>query len=379
MSNPAGSYIGIYSYIPLPISKLESKAKRRYLFAEQTGKAVLDYELSEISYRSFDFIRRFLESNIGDGAIGINSWSVSQSVVTTVSNFTVTGGSADQPAMLIVKGYPLLLFGSIEYNQQGTSGTLEDDNYTTTVIPTISVPGSDRIDTVYVDTYLAEVSSEAGSEYHDTTIKDATLNVQSANRFRIVQDVLVAEGTTSIPVDGLDANSVYHRYYKLAEIHRHSGNPNILAADIVDFRQVIPQIGNFSIDSYGNVLYNGIMINTGEYVYLNASLNSGAWFDLDVSLTWDSFVVVAAMVQRNTTHTTSDCFIPLPYNDGTNIARYTVEQYTSSPFNMRINVYITGALFPTSPQWRFVLKKINIEKVFNNVGVETTWQATNIS
>jgi hypothetical protein len=43
--------------------------------------------------------------------------------------------------VLFVDGYILFLKGDVEYNQQGT-GTLVDDKYTATVIPSLTTPGS---------------------------------------------------------------------------------------------------------------------------------------------------------------------------------------------------------------------------------------------
>lgn len=248
MSNPAIAYVGDYSFL---LSDLDSNNKKRYVLAYQRGKAVLDKELTEQSYRDLDFLKRYLEKNIGDCALA-SSFKIAQSSITTVSNFKITGGTTEKPAILVVKGYPLVLFGDIEYNQQDATGSLTDDDYTQTTIPAISVPVADRIDTVYVDTYLAEVSCEAGSEYLDTSIKDVDLSIQTANRFRVVQDILVAENTTSIPADGYDINNVYHRYLKLAQIQRHAGNANILTADITDSRKVVSTLESIS-DGTGDI------------------------------------------------------------------------------------------------------------------------------
>jgi hypothetical protein len=233
------------------LSDLDSNNRKRYVLAYQRGKVVLDKELTEQSYRDLDLLKRFLEKNIGDCALA-TSFKIVQSSVTTVSNFKITGGTIEKPAVLVVKGYPLVLFDDIEYNQQDATGSLTDDDYTQTVIPVISVPGTDRIDTVYVDTYLAEVSCEAGSEYLDASIKDIDLAIQSANRFRVVQDILVAENTTAIPADGYDINNVYHRYLKLAQIQRHTGNANILTTDITDSRKVVSTLESIS-DGTGDI------------------------------------------------------------------------------------------------------------------------------
>lgn len=246
--NPAIAYVGDYSFL---LSDLDSNNKKRYVLAYQRGKVVLDKELTEQSYRDLDLLKRFLEKNIGDCALA-TSFKIVQSSVTTVSNFKIIGGSIEKPAVLVVKGYPLVLFSDIEYNQQDATGSLTDDDYTKTVVPVISVPVSDRIDTVYIDTYLAEVSCEIGSEYLDTSIEDVDLAIQSANRFRVVQDILVVENTTTIPTDGYDINNVYHRYLKLAQIQRHTGNANILTVDITDSRKVVSTLESIS-DGTGDI------------------------------------------------------------------------------------------------------------------------------
>jgi len=452
--NPATAYVGDYSF---SLDDLTSNAKKRYVMAVQRGKPVLDKELTEIDYRQLDFLRRYLERNVGDGildgdrtatsyitsststtsltiatgaqtlTIGIGlafsasktviimhdssnymqgtitsynpgtgqlvanitsiigsgtyivwdvtcdetcpgrSWRIEESTVSNVNNFVVksdtvtksttswligagsktftvefglsldinkgdiapawynyraqrvivsydssnymegtitaynrdTGAldinvtsvvgsgtyaswtinyGVDKPAILVVKGYALLLFNDIEYNQQNNTGSLEDDDYTNTTIPVLAPPlGGTRVDTVYVDTYLAEVSCDIDSEYQDVTLKDGDLDIQTANRFRIVQDILVAEGTVDIPADGLDANDVYHRYYKLAEINRTAGQNEIYAADIVDKRTYTNSLLNLSngkgeLDVYNATVENNLtvhgtveIINTSEH------------------------------------------------------------------------------------------------------------------
>lgn len=262
MSNPAVAYVGDYSF---SLSDLDDNGRKRYVMAVQRGKPVLDKELTETAYRGLEFVRRYLERNIGDCALGANSFKIMENVADNSSNFKVLGGTSDKPAVLVLKGFPLVLFGDITYKQQGSGGSLTDDYFTNTTIPAISVPVAPRVDTVYIDMYLAEVSSEPGSEYQDSSIKDPSLAIQSANRFRIVQDFLVAEGTTSIPADGLDANNVYHRYIKLAEIQRRTSDPQILQADITDKRlPIISPDGGTTIYQQGVSTLESLSNGTGN-------------------------------------------------------------------------------------------------------------------
>lgn len=262
-------YVGNYSLQPgqvIPIPYLESNSKKRYLLAVQKGKPVLDEELVESNFRDFDLVCKYLERNVGTAALGSNSFKITQSAITTVSNFSITGGTVDDPAILVVKGYPSLLFSTIEYNQQDATGSLTDDDYTKTLIPGISVPATDRIDAVYIDIYLAEVSSELGSEYQDVTLKDPILAIQTSNRFRIVQDILVSEGNTTIPSDGLDINGIYHRYYKLAEIQRHTGIADIYNADITDTRVVVTSLKDIS-NGIGDIHVNNATVDNDLTVH----------------------------------------------------------------------------------------------------------------
>ena len=293
MSQP---YVGNYSY---SINDLETSSKKRYLMAGQKGKPVLDEELSEVNFRNFDLKRRIWERNAGDAALGRDSFEIVQSSTTTVSNFTIKGGTAEDPAVLFIQGYPLLLFGDIEYNQQNNTGALTDDDYTETLIPGISTPTSDRTDTVYVDCYLAEVSSETGSEYQDPAIKDAVLGLQTANRFRIVQDIRVEEGSTTIPIDGVDGNGIYHRYYKLAELDRHNGVPDIYTADITDMRTVTTSLKEIS-NGYGDIhVRNAIVDNDLDVHGTLTIINTSETNQEKLVITCNDPGVVAMVVNKS--------------------------------------------------------------------------------
>lgn len=243
------AYSGNYSFT---ISDLETNSKKRYELAVQKGKPILDKELSEIAFRDLNLLRNFLMNNIGDGAIG-TAFKIVESSISNINNFKITGGTATSPAILVVKGYPLVLWGDIEFNQQNDLGALTDDNYTKSAIIPVNTPVGARTDEVYVDTYLAEVSSEVGSEYQDTSIKDPVLALQTANRFRIVQDIQVAEGGVT-PTDGNDGNGIYHRYYKLATINRLAGDATITTAMITDNRTVVNSLKSYQDGTAGSIL-----------------------------------------------------------------------------------------------------------------------------
>lgn len=95
-----------------------------------------------------------------------------------------------------------------------------------------------RTDYAYIDMHLAEVTADTsvGSEYHDTSLEDATTGLPGANRLRVVSDIKVSEGFPA-PTDytGSDG-TVQHITIPIASIQRYVGQWNINTADITDLR-----------------------------------------------------------------------------------------------------------------------------------------------
>jgi hypothetical protein len=182
-----------------------------------------------------------------------NAFKIIQSGTNANNNFYITGGAGiDDPAVLYLDGFYLFYKGGFEYTSQNDSlggGTLQDalqrDSYTKTVLPALTTPGAlDRVDVVYVDFSLAEVTPDiVGSEYTDPSLKDPVLGVNSANRLRAVIDVRVKEGWTGQVNDNIyddpffDAyidNQIQHYRCPIAVLHRTAGNPLITDDMIVD-------------------------------------------------------------------------------------------------------------------------------------------------
>lgn len=260
MYNPDGT--------PNPIG-----AQKRYKMHFQKGVPLSSNELDEIQEVSDAYLRQLITMNFPskDNPTDVNCKCYStnngfQIVESTdpVNNFLIKGGDGtfEGAGILIVDGYILFLKSDLEYKNQGYStGTLVDDRYTKTwpAAPALHPPTTNsRIDVVYIDFYFAEVSATglgvgtAPPEYKDTTLIVPGIGFSTANRVRMVQDVCVMEGVEdispvppAIPEDGPDANSIYHRFVKIATITRDTTS-NITTSMIVDDRVLINSLSSYS-------------------------------------------------------------------------------------------------------------------------------------
>ena len=222
-------------------------AAKRYKMQYQKGVALADSELREVNDICYSLTRQLVNNNMGSGSSTNDGFKVEQSGGTSTNNFTIKGGdgTVNGAGVLFVDGFILFLKSDIEYNEQDDTGTIVDDDYTETAIPTLTTPGAPRTDEVYVDMYFAEVSGDVGSEYQDTDLLIAGVGSATANRVRQVQDIRVAQGTTT-PASGTDLNGIYHWRTKIATLNRLSGNSQILTAMITDDRKIITSMGSLS-------------------------------------------------------------------------------------------------------------------------------------
>ena len=242
------------------------EAKRYYILQAQRNKPLLDEEVRELNLSLLAQVSRLTTSLMGDVASPLETFSsppgnsgpnnalkVVQSATDPINNFTVTGGAGiKDPAILYLDGYRIFLKGDLEYAAQSAtllpgeslSDALKRDNYTTTPIPGLTTPGSDRTDLVYLDLSFAEVTADtAGSEYTDPSIKDAVIGTSTANRLRAVIDVRVYQawpGATNAnvftdPFFGTHTeNQVEHHKCPIALIRRTAMNPAVLTGMVTD-------------------------------------------------------------------------------------------------------------------------------------------------
>ncbi len=273
-------------------------AQKRYRMHFQKGVPLSSNELDEIQEVSDSYVRQLITANFPSKENLVdancrcyslnNGFQVVQST-DTVNNFLIRGGdgTVEGAGTLIVDGYILFLKSDLEYKNQGYStGTLVDDRYTKTwpAAPALHAPVTNpRIDVVYIDFYFAEVSATGVGigtqppEYKDTTLIVPGIGFSTANRVRMVQDICVMEGVESatpiapaIPEDGPDANSIYHRFVKIATITRNTSS-NITTAMIEDNRILINSLSSYCLGT----TINDVELGPGTDLLLADGQNIG--------------------------------------------------------------------------------------------------------
>jgi hypothetical protein len=241
MSQP---FVGSYS------NESYNQAKR-YRLKFQKGVPLADSEIFEVQSVNDGFLRQLVANNFPRGSSTNDGFKVIESAFSSLNNFVIKGGdgTSENAGLLFVDGYILFLKSDIEYVNQNDTGALTDDDYTKTNISAtypLTPPGvGTRTDTVYIDFYFAEVSALGTSEYTDASLIVSGIGTTTANRIRQVQDIRVEQGSVSAPADFTDANGIFHRCIKIAEIER-TTSPNIITSMITDSRTLINSVKSYS-------------------------------------------------------------------------------------------------------------------------------------
>ena len=97
------SYTGNYA------PDLYDEEKRYYLLQAQQQANLTDAELRDLHNISNSYVRRFIQEQIGNAAIG-NGFKIAEDTDTS-NNFLITGGNntLDNPGVYYLKGYRLFL------------------------------------------------------------------------------------------------------------------------------------------------------------------------------------------------------------------------------------------------------------------------------
>jgi len=120
---------------------LYNEEKRYYLFQAQQLTNLTDAELRDLHNISNTYLRRSIQTQIGDCAIR-DGYKIAEDATDNTNNFLITGGSGtlDDPGLYYLKGYRLFLLGDVSYKDQTNTGTITDDGYTETVLPALTTP-----------------------------------------------------------------------------------------------------------------------------------------------------------------------------------------------------------------------------------------------
>lgn len=189
---------------------------------------LLDDELNFSQELLLTLMRRLAQRIFGSGvAPGDDGFKIIESDTNNQNNLQITGGDGTiaGAGYCFVDGWMCLnqAAAPIEYTGQSDVDALTTPD------------GDDRLDEVYLDCFLEEVSS-AG----DADIKDAGLaggaTLEPSRRLKLSWKVKVAEGDVT-PAAYTDANNLRHWTLKIAELARQDGVDEITAAMITDFRR----------------------------------------------------------------------------------------------------------------------------------------------
>lgn len=167
---------------------------QKLIFSQQ--RAVLDFELNELQDRLRYNQTLGNSVTFGDGPIG-DGFSVDP--VAGQNKVSI------RPGIILHKGQALVLSEAS--------------------LVTLTQPGSNRTDTIYVEWWYEEVDSAT-----DSSIKLTPSSPETATRLQLKMSFAVAEGT-SIP-----SLASGHEFYILASLSRTAGDTQVSAAQISDWR-----------------------------------------------------------------------------------------------------------------------------------------------
>ncbi len=204
--------------------------KRYYFMQSQRNKPLLDVELRHMDKARFDGVRRVVQSIVGDVASPLETYSTPLSSAnkafkvvqandtefglssTITNNFAIVGGdgSLNNPGVLYFYGIYVFFKGHVLYKNQGDTGSLVDDSFTKTSIPSLTTPlAGNRTDIVYLDISFEEAGALSGTTYEDSELLNPTIGTPTANRLRAVFDVRVYEGWTQPTDQTIFSNSFF--------------------------------------------------------------------------------------------------------------------------------------------------------------------------
>lgn len=218
------------SYSRFSFASASGEVKRYYAMLKEIGKAIIDDEFVYAQDTLLTFIRRAIKDMVGDGSPNTGFQVVGTSAV---NDFTIKGGggTVDNAGSVYVAGLRLILPSDILYStQENAQAVLAPPNSGT------------RLDVVYLDVWMGEVSNAT-----DNTIADPTLGSETSRRLKLNYKVAVAPGGSGLPAAQYnDGNGQPHYTMTLATILR-TVSTQITAGMVTDLRgsvAVATLIGN---------------------------------------------------------------------------------------------------------------------------------------
>lgn len=211
------------------------------------GVPLMDSELNEQAEINMTLLRRAIHRTFGNGTNN-DGFKITESSFPT-NNFTIKGGDGtlNGAGYIFVNGWSPFLTTDIEYTAQSDFAAL-------------NTPSAPRTDYVYIDVYLDEFGP-----LEDPDIIDPYLGFETSRRIKLLWQVMVAENDT-VPLDGVDANNVYHWRMPLAKLSR-TNTSTISASMITDMRNT-QRVNPSGTRTYsGNPTGNLVPMFLGEEVF----------------------------------------------------------------------------------------------------------------
>jgi hypothetical protein len=212
-----------------PSDVLQANLKKNYVgvYIEQ-GVPVLDRDLNLLQDIISTTVRNLISRFIGDGvAIGSSGFAIQ--AIPATNDFRIAAGS------LLVNGIEVINGADINYS--GQAG-----------VPPLTTPVTNRLDTVYLDISMTEVTGAQDPEL----LNSGDVGLQTSVRQRVAWVVRVVENSVGLPTPAPG-----HSHFLLARLVRSGGVGAITAFTIVDLRRPILSLAEglrlLGAPAFGNV------------------------------------------------------------------------------------------------------------------------------
>jgi hypothetical protein len=195
----------------------------------QQGVPLVDADWNEQEDIRKHELRTFLKWFVGNGVPKGNDGFRIIPLEGIANDFTIKGGTTEQPGYCLVEGWDALIEQDINYTHQPlyNKNTLAQEWGVEPLKPLSPPSSGERSDTVYLDVWEREVNAQ-----EDGDLVNPAIGIETCVRLKREWVVRVAEGITGLPTP-----KEGHVYYPIARLNRKANLSTIPAGDILDIRQ----------------------------------------------------------------------------------------------------------------------------------------------
>jgi hypothetical protein len=195
----------------------------------QQGVPIVDADWNEQEDIRKHELRTFLKWFVGNGVPKGNDGFRIVPLDGSENDFTIKGGTTEEPGYCLVEGWDAMIEEDIDYTQQllYNNDTLARELGVDPLRPLSPPNEGERTDTVYLDVWEREVDAQ-----DDENLVNQAIGIETCVRLKREWVVRVAQGVTEPP-----SPSQGHVYYPIARLNRKAGINTIAEQDIRDLRQ----------------------------------------------------------------------------------------------------------------------------------------------